>query len=370
MLIYGTMFKLFSRAVPRTTTNIKIQSTRKTLRSLPSETQWRSYRRRQFNPQAYQTTVGLFRRWAARPTFYYECAGLGGVGAGLYVYNLEEVPVTGRKRFNIFGEEFLLNQDSQLYHQTLQEFRGQLLPENHPLHRRTEAVLERLIPHSGLSPEHNHWRLHIIDDVDLVNAFVIPGGKVFVATGMFKVCTNDDMLAAVLGHEISHNVAKHAAERMSRVSVLVPFAYVASILAGLGDFSFVTRIFVDLALVRPNGRTQESEADHIGLLMMADACFDPEAAIELWERMDQLAERAPPQMLSTHPSNYNRKEAIRGWMVEAEAKRQSSECGPTAGWGTSNNPIVVALSTNYNVSGRLLQKCAQVRITPTTGSLD
>jgi len=164
------------------------------------------------------------------------------------------------------------------------------------------------------------------------NAFVIPGGKVFVFSGILDVCQGDDGLAAVLGHEIAHNVAHHAAERMSQSGLFMGIAMLAAfalgIDPGLGNF------FIDLAFLRPGSRSQESEADYIGLLMMAESCYDPEAAMGLWARMEKEEKGAPPQFLSTHPSNHNRLEKIRTWLPEAEGKRESGGCGITAGYGT------------------------------------
>lgn len=118
-----------------------------------------------------------------------------------------------------------------------------------------QRVLDRLIPHSGLSTDENQWEVHVIQD-DTKNAFVIPGGKVFVFSGILDVCQGEGGLAAVLGHEIAHNVAHHAAERMSGYFVLMPIAFAASFLLGLGDFG-ITRMAVDLGFLRPGGRKQE-----------------------------------------------------------------------------------------------------------------
>lgn len=137
----------------------------------------------------------------------------------------------------------------------MQEYSNKILPESHPQHRMAQRVLDRLLPHSGL-PYHNHeWELHVIQD-EQKNAFVIPGGKVFVFSGILDVCQGEQGLAAVLGHEIAHNVAHHAAEKMSGYVILMPIAFVASMLLGVGDFG-ITRMAVELGLLRPGGRKQE-----------------------------------------------------------------------------------------------------------------
>jgi len=196
-----------------------------------------------------------------------------------------------------------------------------------------QRVLDRLLPHSGLATDSNQWEVHVIED-EQKNAFVIPGGKVFVFSGILGVCEGEQGLAAVLGHEIAHNVAHHAAERMSSYAVLLPVAIAASFALGLGDFG-ITRLIVDLCFTRPGGRAQESEADYIGLMMMSEACYDPQAAKELWARMEQEEKGAPPQFLSTHPSSHNRMEQIEKWMPQANEKVAESDCAFTSSYGES-----------------------------------
>lgn len=145
------------------------------------------------------------------------------------------------------------------------------------------------------------------------NAFVLPGGKVFVHSGILNVCGNEDALAAVLGHEIAHNTASHAAERLSAAWVCNLTAgslfFLAGALPGLvlfGLWSCIGGFYLqDLLLYLPMGRKQESEADYIGLMMMAEACYDPRAAVGFWQRMaavQRAGGQDVPEMLSTHPS--------------------------------------------------------------------
>lgn len=143
----------------------------------------------------------------------------------------------------------------------MSEYQGQLLSPMHPQYRMVKRVLDRLIPHSGLSEEKNKWEVHVIND-DQKNAFVIPGGKVFVFSGILDVCQGEDGLAAVLGHEIAHNVAHHAAERMSSTVALLPIAIIAGLFLGLGDV--LPRMAVDLAFLKPGSRNQEVRS---GLLL-------------------------------------------------------------------------------------------------------
>lgn len=140
---------------------------------------------------------------------------------------------------------------------------------------------------------------------DKMNAFVIPGNKIFVYTGILEVCKNEDGLAAVLAHEIAHNVASHSAERRSEYLIVeklldaLAFLNYTDVLSAL-----LGRYVLDLGISRPASREQESEADYIGLLMMAQACYDPQAAVKMWRRMEKADEeyKSGPEFLSTHPS--------------------------------------------------------------------
>ena len=190
-------------------------------------------------------------------------------------------------------------------------------------------MLQRLIPQSGY--EGAEWDIKVIHDDEQKNAFVMPGGKVFVFSGILPICAGDDGLAAVLGHEIAHQTAHHTAEKISQ-QLYIPLLSIA--LAVFGDVSGqFAQILIDLALSRPFSRSMESEADFIGLLMMAQACYDPRAAVGLWERMAKAEEYAPPQFLSTHPASKNRITRIQGWLPQAEEKRSESQCRATISYG-------------------------------------
>lgn len=249
---------------------------------------------------------------------------VGTGGAIFYVYNLEEVPITQRRRFNILSPEKEKGFGEGAYQTTLQEFRGKLLPPNHPLTRQVARVVERLIPATG-GLAGDGWRVHVIDDPKMVNAFVIPGGKVFVFTGILPICQNEAGLATVLGHEIAHNVAHHMAERLSRSSLTLVASMLVSLLFQI-DARVSDSVF-DLLLSLPNSRTQETEADHIGLLLMAEACYDPREAVAFWERMKKSEQFAPPQLLSTHPSSYNRIDHIKKWLPDAQNVYVEKGCG-------------------------------------------
>ncbi|KAI9804103.1 MAG: hypothetical protein M1825_001505 [Sarcosagium campestre] len=257
---------------------------------------------------------------------YGAVAATGGLGI-FYWANLETVPVTGRRRFNCISPEYEVKSARMVYDQTLQQFRNAILPARHPSSKMVQRVMKRLIPSSGVDAE---WEVHVINDPGQKNAFVLPGGKVFVFSGILPICQNDDGLATVLGHEIAHNVARHQAERQSQMIWLVIAMY--GLAAFLGTPDFLNSLLVNLTIAQPGSRKQELEADHIGLLMMAQSCYDPDEAVRLWQRMSKAEKNAPPQFLSTHPSNENRVSKIAGWLPEAQQKRIESECSATLGY--------------------------------------
>lgn len=255
---------------------------------------------------------------------------VGAGGTTFYIINLEEVPITHRRRFNVISPaaEKSLVSDKE-YQSILQQFHGKILPREHPYTQLVARIVERLLPAAhGL--DGGDWRVHVIDDPNMVNAFVMPGGKVFVFTGIFPVAQDENGLAAVLGHEIGHNVAHHVGERVSRqfftLAAAFLFSFIFDVSGQLGNS--VTQLILEL----PNGRVQETEADHIGLLMMAESCYDPRKAPELWKRMSENEKKmggAPPQFLSTHPSSGTRGETMQKWMPEAMEKYNESDCSVT-----------------------------------------
>ncbi|KAL9117763.1 MAG: hypothetical protein Q9187_005699, partial [Circinaria calcarea] len=254
--------------------------------------------RKQYQYNRFSRAQTIKYLWQTSPGFRY---GTGGAGVGLATfvgYNIETVPISGRRRFNWVSGSYEQEMGEQQYQQIINEFRGRILPEWHPHVKLVRRVLERLIPASGL--EGQEWEVNVIDDKAQLNAFVIPGGKVFVFSGLLPICNGEDGLATVLGHEIAHNVVHHAAENYSRLSLILPIAWLGSFIFDVsGQLSFA---LLDYAYNRPGSRKQESEADYIGLMMMAQSCYDPEAAVELWRRMEQAEQIAIPQFLSTHPS--------------------------------------------------------------------
>lgn len=156
-----------------------------------------------------------------------------------------------------------------------------------------------------------NWELAIIDE-KTVNAFVLPGGKISVYVGILEVAKNQDQLAAVIGHEVAHVTARHANERASRGVVTGVGVEVAAVILG-GGHSGYTKTAYDtlsagaaLGIFLPFNRSQESEADVVGIEYMAKAGFDPRESVTLWKNMAVKNEKQPPEWLSTHPSGSTR----------------------------------------------------------------
>jgi hypothetical protein len=319
-------------------------------RSLGDHVTFRTYQQQRFGggPQYKRFgpsggVSGLFFRWAARPTFYRDVGIISAGAGGIYVFNLEQVPVSGRRRFNIIPPSLEESLGKSTVDQVKEQYQGQFLSDHDPRVRKVKQVLERLLPFAeGEGLKDLDWEVHVIDSPEQ-NAFVAPGGKVFVFTGILPLCEDEDGIAAVLGHEIAHVVAHHTAyvypfpifdqaltihnsERMSQA----PLILIGLVALSFFDVSFYSgKMLLDLFLSMPASRKHEAEADYIGLMMMAQGCYNPEAAMNFWNRMEKLGQQGPPQILSTHPSNHNREEKIREWMPKALEKAEASECGMT-----------------------------------------
>ncbi|KAI1211788.1 uncharacterized protein F4807DRAFT_450891 [Annulohypoxylon truncatum] len=275
-------------------------------------------------------TTSRLKRVARSPSLHTVIV-LSVLGAvAFYFANIQTVPVSGRRRFNCFSDKTVEAASEAQVKRLIWEVErsgGQFLSDWDPRMIMVKRVMRKLIPVSGM--ENANWEIRVIDDPHTVNAFVLPGGKVFVFSGLISIARNEYGLAAVLGHEIAHNLAGHVAERMSGQIGVNILLYSAILLTGglamLGTH-FIGGAILDLLFSRPMGRMQESEADYIGLMMMAEACYDPREALGFWKRMERAQQGEPPEWLSTHPSNFNRIQKIGEWIPKALEKMQESDC--------------------------------------------
>ena len=232
----------------------------------------------------------------------------------------ETVPYTGRSQLQLISPQEESQMGVQAYQQILAKAK---VSSDSAASEMVTRVGKRIAAASG-HPEYQ-WEYHLIQDDKQVNAFALPGGKVAVYTGILPVTRDENGLAVVLGHEIGHVVARHGGERMSQQ---MGVNTVVETLAGLSSGNPVVVQGVSAALgagasvglLLPWSRAQESEADHLGLILMAKAGYDPHAARDLWARMAELASKTPgkpPEFLATHPSETTRITQIEGWMPEA-----------------------------------------------------
>lgn len=225
----------------------------------------------------------------------------------------ETVPVTGRSQIILLSEGEESKLGGEAYQQILAKSKLSTDAARNEMVRRVGSRI------AAVTGENYQWEYRLIDDPQ-ANAFALPGGKVAVYTGILPITRDDAGLAAVLGHEIAHVIARHSGERMSQqVVAQMGFGIIGSILGASPQTTEALGGIVVSGLLLPWGRKQESEADHIGLILMAKAGYDPRAARDLWMRMAEASRgrSRPPEFLSTHPSEETRIRQIEGWLPEA-----------------------------------------------------
>jgi predicted Zn-dependent protease len=169
------------------------------------------------------------------------------------------------------------------------------------------------------------WEVTVIKDDNTKNAWALPGGKIAVYTGIFPMAKNEAGLAAIMGHEVIHALAQHGGERMSQgLAAQVGMSAAAILLSTQGSNPLLGQLGmqamglgVQAGVLLPFSRKHESEADYIGVLLAADAGYDPRESVRVWERMAATSQGAPPEFLSTHPANETRIADLNAWMSEA-----------------------------------------------------
>jgi metalloendopeptidase OMA1, mitochondrial len=183
------------------------------------------------------------------------------------------------------------------------------------------------------------WEVTVIKDDKTMNAFALPGGKIAVYTGIFPVAKTEAGLAAVLGHEVTHALARHGAERMSQGELTSAALQVIGAAAGASGMNptlsqgamAALGAGAQVGVLLPFSRAHESEADYIGILLAADAGYDPRESVHLWERMEQLSGGGgPSEFLSTHPGHETRIAQLKKWMPEAMGIYQTRQPVPAS----------------------------------------
>jgi predicted Zn-dependent protease len=224
---------------------------------------------------------------------------------------------TGRYQFMLVSEDQAIVASRQAYRETIGELQKEgKLSTDKALRARVDKITGRLVAQAILMRPDTRaweWNIEIIDDPDTINAWAMAGGKMALYTGLIeKIEPSDDELAQVLGHEISHALAKHSAERMS-VTMATQLGVLAVGVATdqPGRNMAMAAVAAQLAISLPNSRAAETEADRIGIELAAKAGYDPRAAATLWRKMGQVEQGGrPPAFLATHPSPANREQTL------------------------------------------------------------
>ena len=216
----------------------------------------------------------------------------------------------------LVSEETAISSSKEAYVQTLKPLQEEGKVDNDPaMTARVKKITERLVAQAvQMRPATANWdwTIKVIDDPETVNAWCMAGGKMAMYSGLIlKLDASDDEIAQVMGHEISHALANHQAEKMS-VAIASTIGIVAVGVASDRPGVAMTgaAAAAALAIKLPNSRTAESEADRIGIELAAKAGYDPHAAVTLWEKMGKVSGEGPPEFLSTHPAPANRKQAL------------------------------------------------------------
>jgi predicted Zn-dependent protease len=229
------------------------------------------------------------------------------------------VPITGRSQILLLSEGEELQMGLTSYQDVLKKSR---ISSDAVAAEQVRRVGRRIAEATGRTDY--KWEFNLIEDKQ-VNAFCLPGGKVAVYTGILPVTRDDGGLAAVLGHEVSHAIARHGGERVSQGLLLQVGLAATQVALSRNDPATVQQVTALLGagatvgLMLPWSRSQESEADHLGLIYMAKAGYHPSSARDLWVRMAEAAKGSarPPEFLSTHPAEATRIRQIEAWTPEA-----------------------------------------------------
>ena len=238
------------------------------------------------------------------------------------------VPITDRRQLKLIPEAKLNAQAAQIYEKVKKKEKlsddTKQLNEIKEIGKKMEFSISEYFSRSNLKDPTNgfDWEYILIDNKKIKNAWCMPGGKIAVYTGILEVTKNTNGLAAVMGHEIAHAVAKHSVERASRGVLLRTGTSILDIATG-GKLSKVNKatgmntvgLLSQIGIMNPFNRKQESEADYLGLIFCSLSGYDIRETTKIWERM-KLANKGkePPEFMSTHPSSDNRIKKINEWI--------------------------------------------------------
>ena len=250
--------------------------------------------------------------------------------SGYFLTSCATVPITERKQLTLYPESVINRQAAKAYEEFKKKSKSKLITSGSDLNsiikigeKIESSVTSFFNQKNETDPTENfQWEYILVDNKKIKNAWCMPGGKIAVFSGILDVAKNEDGLAAIMGHEIAHAVAKHSVERMSQAMAVNVGTQVADIF--LGGTINRTRNTVgratgmdifQLGIMNPFGRKQETEADYLGLIFSSLSGFNIKESVKLWERMKEANKgKEPPQFLSTHPSSSKRIENLEGWI--------------------------------------------------------
>lgn len=261
----------------------------------------------------------------------------------LSMVGCETNPYTGRSQLLMTSVSQEMQMGTQAYNQVKSD--PKMRPSQDPREiEPVKRVAARIVEAAKRSKyaemaQQFQWEVTVIKDDKTANAFALPGGKMAVYTGIFPMAKTEAGLAAVMGHEVVHALARHGAERMSQGQLTNTTLQVVGAAAGaaggggmLGQAAMAALgVGAQVGVLLPFSRKHESEADYIGILLAADAGYDPRESIALWERMGQASgSGGPSEFISTHPSHETRIDQLKKWMPEAMAIYQARQPVPAA----------------------------------------
>ncbi len=254
--------------------------------------------------------------------------GCGCISIGLH--SCTTAPITDRKQLKILPESKLNAQAAQIYEKVKKKEKMSEDIETLNLIKKIGSKIENSISEyfykeNMEDPTTNfQWEYILIENKKVKNAWCMPGGKIAVYTGILDVTKNKNGLAAVMGHEIAHAVAKHSVERASRGVLLKTGTSLINIATG-GKLSEINRatgmdtvgLLSSIGIMNPFNRKQETEADYLGMIFASLSGYDIRETTKIWERMREANKgKEPPEFMSTHPSSSNRINNINGWINE------------------------------------------------------
>ena len=252
-------------------------------------------------------------------------------------------PVTGRRQLSLVGEGQMMELGISTFEQMKKETKISTDPAINALVKR---VGSRIAAASSNDLPNAQWEFVVFDSPE-ANAFCLPGGKVGVYTGLMPIAKDEAGLATVIGHEVAHAAAHHGAERMSQALAAETGGQMLGVALSSADpkvqalMGVAYPAIAQVGVMLPYGRKQESEADHIGLIYMARAGYNPQAAVEFWQRFaafnDERGASGGPAFLRTHPVDEVRVEQLREWMPEAMAEYRG-DAGAPAGSSIISRP--------------------------------